>query len=59
MTEINVETRDEKITKIARNYLSIDTLVPRNSDSLNFHNVSVWDVKRALELAYEMGKMSK
>ena len=59
MTEINVEVRDEQLTKLARNYLSIDTLVPRNSDSLDFHDVAVWGIRQAMELAYEAGRMSK
>lgn len=53
------EVRDEQLAKLAKQYLSIEVLDPRNSDSLDFHEVSVWDVKKALILAYEMGKMAK
>jgi hypothetical protein len=36
--------------------LGIKTLETRRSDSLDFHEVSVWGIKRALEVAYHMGK---
>ena len=59
-TNVNeAEVRDEQLAKLAKQYLSIAVLDPRNSDSLDFHEVAVWDVKKALILAYEMGKMSK
>jgi hypothetical protein len=43
------------LTDIARRHISIETLVTRNSDSLDFHTVSVWGVKAALREAYEQG----
>ena len=43
------------LTDIARRHLSIDTLVPRNSDALDFHTVSVWRVEAALREAYRQG----
>ena len=43
------------LTDIARRHLSIDTLVTRNSDSLDFHNVSVWGIEAALREAYRQG----
>jgi hypothetical protein len=42
-------------TDIAREHLRIATLETRHSDSLDFHNVSVWGVKNALAAAYEAG----
>ena len=33
----------------------IDTLETRKSDSLDFHDVSVWGVKEALIAAYQAG----
>lgn len=42
-------------TAIAKAYLSIDTLESRVRDSLDFHNVSVWGVRAALEAAYKAG----
>ena len=40
---------------IARNILGIETLAERKSDSLDFHEVSVWGLKDALLAAYELG----
>jgi len=34
----------------------METLETRNSDGLDFHEVSVWGVKKALEMAYELGR---
>lgn len=44
------------LEKIALDHLFIDTLETRNSDSLDFHDVSVWAVKSALEAAYRAGQ---
>ena len=40
---------------IAANILFIDTLETRKSDSFDFHDVSVWTLKEALETAYLAG----
>jgi hypothetical protein len=42
--------------KIAKECFGINTLVPRLRDDLDFHEVSVWSIARALEQAYEAGK---
>lgn len=46
---------DDLFTEIARRHLSIETLQARNSDSLDFHTVSVRGVERALSAAYQAG----
>jgi hypothetical protein len=46
---------DRTLTAIAHGHLGIPTLEGRNSDSLDFHEVSVWGVKAALTAAYEAG----
>ena len=46
---------NELLEQIAQQHLFIDTLQTRSSDSLDFHDVSVWGVKAALEAAYEAG----
>lgn len=43
------------LTAIAKEHLRIPTLEVRNSDSLDFHEVSVWGVKAALTAAYRAG----
>jgi hypothetical protein len=42
-------------TTIAKTHLRIDTLEIRRSDSLDFHDVSVWGISAALEAAYKAG----
>lgn len=43
---------------IAANHLGIKTLEIRNSDSLDFHDLSVWALKAALEAAFDAGVKS-
>lgn len=50
---------DALLNQIAHTHLDIETLEPRNSDSLDFHDVSVWSLKKALEAAYEAGRKSR
>ena len=49
------DRRDTLLEEIARTVLDIPTLRRRDSDGLDFHEVSVWGVKRALAAAYEAG----
>jgi hypothetical protein len=43
------------LTEIAAKHPHIDTLEVRKSDSLDFHDVSVWGVQAALEAAFAAG----
>ncbi len=43
------------LADIAQKHLFIETLETRNWDQLDFHEVSVWGVKAALEAAYAAG----
>jgi len=47
---------NELLETIAKETLDIETLETRRSDSLDFHEVSVWCLKAALERAYAAGK---
>lgn len=47
---------DELLTYIAKEHCFVETLETRKSDSLDFHNVSVWGLKAALEAAYNAGR---
>ena len=47
---------DKELAQIARQHLHIETLETRRSDSLDFHDVSVWGVKAALHAAYDLGR---
>ncbi|QDU71053.1 DUF6900 domain-containing protein [Mucisphaera calidilacus] len=49
-------TTDQALHRIASETLGLETLETRKSDSLDFHEVSVWGVKAALEQAYEAGR---
>ena len=52
----NTDVIDDTIlTPIARSRLDIETLLTRNSDALDFHDVSVRGVKHALRDAYRAG----
>lgn len=46
---------DEILEQIAKTQLNIPTLKVRNSDGLDFHDLSVWVIKNALEAAFTMG----
>lgn len=52
-------TKEEILTKIAQEELDVETLERRWSDNLDFYDVSVWSIKRALESAYEAGRQAK
>ncbi len=57
--EKNTQKIDLLLTQIALEHLFIETLATRNSDSLDFHEVSVWGVKSALMAAYEAGQQAE
>ena len=43
------------LEKIAKGVLHIDTLETKHSDEMDFHEVSVWSLKLALQCAYNAG----
>jgi hypothetical protein len=45
-----------RLTRIAQAHMGIETLEERRSDSLDFHEVSVWAVRDALQAAFEAGQ---
>jgi len=59
-TEANtMQTRDQALTEIATQILDIETLDTRKSDRLDFHELAVWQIKKALEAAYAAGREAK
>jgi hypothetical protein len=54
-TDPNV-ARDALLMEIAERHLFLETLETRNSDSLDFHDASVWAIRSALEAAFEAGR---
>ena len=55
MTKQTDKALENLLQQIALDHLFIDNLETRNSDRLDFHEVSVWGVKSALMAAYEAG----
>lgn len=47
---------DNHIGRIARDILGIETLETRYADALDFHELSVWQVRQALLAAYQAGR---
>ncbi|MDO8608897.1 MAG: hypothetical protein Q7R40_20380 [Phaeospirillum sp.] len=54
-----MQTRDEALAKIAATILAMETLDTRKSDRLDFHELAVWQIKKALEAAYAAGQKAK
>ena len=52
------QTLDQQMQQIALDHLFIETLETRNSDRMDFHEVSVWGVKSDLMAAYEAGRQA-
>ena len=48
--------KDATIRLIASDVLGIETLDTRKSDGLDFHDLAVWQIRKALEAAYEAGR---
>lgn len=45
---MNAINNEKIVEQIAKDILGIETLETRNSDSLDFHDVSVWSIRQAL-----------
>lgn len=46
---------DKEFERIAQEVLDIETLKIRDSNNLNFHSVSVWDIKQAFQKVFDLG----
>jgi hypothetical protein len=55
---MDAKTLDQLFQRIALEHLFVDTLETRNSDRLDFHKVSVWGIKTALQAAFDAGKQA-
>ena len=49
-------TMNATIEKIAKEILDLETLETRRMDSLDFHDLAVWEIRKALEAAYNAGR---
>ena len=54
-----MKTAKTAIETIARKTLGLETLESRNCDELDFHELSVWALREALEAAYRAGKENR
>ena len=54
---MNTLNLNQRLTCIASEHLGISTLKTRNSDSLDFHNVAVWQIEAALRAAFDAGTL--
>lgn len=50
---------DKEISAVASIVGNIPTLGRQNTDSLHFHEISVWTLKEMLRISYELGKLSQ
>jgi hypothetical protein len=48
--------KNKAVQTIAEETLNLPTLKSRGRDSLDFHELSVWQIKKALEEAYDAGE---
>jgi hypothetical protein len=46
---------EEQLSSIAREHLDIPTLDTKGSDSLDFHDLAVWQIRSALQAAFDAG----
>lgn len=46
----------DQLEQIARQYLRIGTLTTRNNGNLDFHELSVSNIRAALQAAYQAGQ---
>jgi hypothetical protein len=55
---MDAKTLDQLLQQIALDHLFVETLETRNSDSLDFHDISVWAIRAALQAAFDAGKQA-
>lgn len=47
------------LADIARRHLGVPSLETRNSDSLDFYDLAVWNIQAALEAAFAAGQKAQ
>ena len=53
---MSIPTLQEKLAAIAKKHLNVPTLIARNRDGLDFHDVHCVSLKDALHEAYLLGQ---
>lgn len=51
-------TLENTLAKIAKEHCFVETLEAQGCDSLDFHDVSVWQLEKALKAAFKAGQMA-
>jgi len=54
--ELTPLDKDSIISYIAENSCNVETLETQSSDELDFHDIAVWNIKEALEMAFKAGQ---
>jgi len=44
------------VSEEIRKLLNLETLETRNMDRLDFHDIAVWNIKKAIDMAFEAGR---
>lgn len=50
--------RQKRIADIAKEFFGFETLETRHCDSLDFRELSVWNIQNALDAAFRAGQVS-
>ena len=56
LRERKLNKMNGSLKEIAKKHLGIKTLKTQNSDSLDFHDLAIWQIKSALRAAYRAGQ---
>lgn len=59
MSTTNPTQANQIVAEIAARILGVETLATQNRDALDCHDLAVWNIRRALEAAYEAGRTAK
>lgn len=57
--DLPVKDLDTQLEEIAKEHLDIPTLQSRGRDNLDFHEIGIARLKKALQAAYELGKSER
>ncbi|RMF84300.1 MAG: hypothetical protein D6744_03310 [Planctomycetota bacterium] len=57
-TNETTKTVDKILGGIAREIFDLETLETRNANHLDFHDLGVWQIRKALRMAYDAGYLS-
>ncbi|MFM2006391.1 MAG: hypothetical protein RLZZ09_2046 [Pseudomonadota bacterium] len=53
---MNSKKLTQLMTQIAQQHLRLETLETRHSESLDFHDIAIWQIESALKAAFEAGR---